>query len=98
SAVALRAERQRAALRALLSGGRRGGAVVPGAMSGNVLLSLVVWTPLVGALLVLLVPRDNPQGARWAAFTYSLVTFLLSLGLWAGFRENTADFQFLEQY
>jgi NADH-quinone oxidoreductase subunit M len=62
-----------------------------------VLLSLVVWTPLLGACLVLLVPRDQPDGARRAAFAFSLVTFLLSLGLWAGFRPDTADFQFFER-
>jgi NADH-quinone oxidoreductase subunit M len=66
-------------------------------MGGNVLLSVVVWTPLVGALLLLLVPRDNPDGARRAALVYSLLTFLLSLALLAGFREDTADFQFVEQ-
>src|SRR5882672_2340346 len=64
---------------------------------GNVLLSLIVWTPLVGALLVLLVPRDQPDGARRAALAFSSVTFLLSLALWAGFRVDTAEFQWVEQ-
>src|SRR5438132_3732477 len=66
-------------------------------MTGNVLLSLIVWTPLVGALLVLLVPRDQPDGARRAAFAFSSLTFVLSLALWAGFRADTADFQWIEQ-
>ncbi len=66
-------------------------------MTGNVLLSLIVWTPLVGALLVLLVPRDQPDGARRAALAFSSLTFLLSLALWAGFRADTADFQWVEQ-
>ena len=65
--------------------------------TGNVLLSLVVWTPMIGALLVLLVPREQVDGARRAALAFSLVTFLLSLALWAGFRPETAEFQFLEQ-
>ena len=65
-------------------------------MDGTVLLSVVVWTPIVGALLLLLVPRDNPNGARRAALAISLVTFVLSLALWAGFRSGEADFQFLE--
>jgi NADH-quinone oxidoreductase subunit M len=66
-------------------------------MSGeNVLLSMVVWTPLAGALLVLLVPRDQPEGARRAALAFSLVTFALSLALWAGFRADSAEFQYLE--
>jgi NADH-quinone oxidoreductase subunit M len=65
--------------------------------TGNVLLSMIVWTPFLGALLVLLVPRDNPEGARRAALAFSLITFVLSLALWAGFRTDTADFQYLEQ-
>ncbi len=66
-------------------------------MTGNVLLSLIVWTPLIGAFLVLLVPRDNPEGARRSALAFSLLTFLLSLALWAGFQPDQADFQYLEQ-
>src|SRR5690348_14737953 len=64
---------------------------------GNFLLSLVVWTPLVGAVLVLLVPRDQPEGARRAALAFSLVTFVLSLALWGDFHTDTAEFQWLEQ-
>jgi NADH-quinone oxidoreductase subunit M len=64
---------------------------------GNILLSLIVWTPLVGALLVLVVPRDQPDGARRAALAFSVVTLLLSLALWAGFRTDTAEFQWVEQ-
>jgi NADH-quinone oxidoreductase subunit M len=67
-------------------------------MSGNVLLSMVVWTPLVGALLILLVPREQTDGIRRAALAFSLVTFALSLALWGGFRPDTADFQFVEQH
>src|SRR6266404_3494971 len=66
-------------------------------MTGNVLLSLIVWTPLVGALLVLLVPRDQPDGARRAALAFSIVTFALSLALWAGFDGSSAEFQWVEQ-
>ena len=32
--------------------------------TGNVLLSLIIWTPMIGALLLLLVPRDNPADVR----------------------------------
>jgi NADH-quinone oxidoreductase subunit M len=66
--------------------------------SGNVLLSLVIWTPMIGALLLLLLPREQVDGAKRAALVFSLVTFLLSLALWAGFRPDTAEFQFLEQH
>ncbi len=65
--------------------------------SGNVLLSLIVWTPMIGAFLVLLLPREQVDGAKRAAFAFSLVTFFLSLALWAGFLPEYADFQYLEQ-
>ena len=64
----------------------------------NVLLSMVVWTPMLGALLILLIPRDNPDGARRAALAFSCLTFLLSLTLWLGFRLDTAEFQYVEAY
>ena len=48
--------------------------------TGNVLLSLIVWTPMIGAFLVLLLPREQVDGAKRAAFAFSLLTFLLSLG------------------
>jgi NADH-quinone oxidoreductase subunit M len=63
---------------------------------GNVLLSLIVWTPMIGAFLVLLLPREQVDGAQRAALAFSLVTFLLSLALWPG-SADTADFQYVEQ-
>ena len=65
--------------------------------TGNVLLSLVVWTPMIGALLVLLLPREQVDGARRAALAFSLITFVLSLALWLGFVPGP-DFQFVEQH
>ncbi|MEO6028055.1 MAG: NADH-quinone oxidoreductase subunit M, partial [Candidatus Binatia bacterium] len=66
--------------------------------TGNVLLSLIVWTPMIGAFLLLLLPREQVDGARRAALVFSLLTFVLSLALWLGFRPDTAEFQFLEQH
>ena len=65
--------------------------------TGGVLLSMIVWTPMIGALLVLLLPREQVEGARRAALAFSLVTFALSLALWLGFVSDSAAFQFVEQ-
>ena len=46
------------------------------------LVSLVIFLPA-GALVALAAPGD--RGVRWAALATTVVTFLLSLGLWAGF-------------
>jgi NADH-quinone oxidoreductase subunit M len=60
------------------------------------LLTVVTFLPLLGALALVLVPRDEKGQQRVLAFTVSLVTFLVSLGLWFGFdaSPNAAEFQF----
>ncbi|MDX1531032.1 MAG: NADH-quinone oxidoreductase subunit M [Rhodothermales bacterium] len=47
------------------------------------LVSWVIFLPALGALVVLFLPGVN--AVRWAALATTVLTFLLSLGLWAGF-------------
>ncbi|MBF0176745.1 MAG: NADH-quinone oxidoreductase subunit M [Magnetococcales bacterium] len=61
------------------------------------MLSLVTFLPLAGAVAILLVIRSDAS-ARLTALGLSLVTFLLSLRLYADFDTTTAAFQFLEEY
>ncbi len=64
------------------------------------LLSLIVFLPLAGALLVLLVPNREDSGApliRQLGLVISLVAFFLTLLLWARFQAASADFQFVER-
>ncbi|MBF0136585.1 MAG: NADH-quinone oxidoreductase subunit M [Magnetococcus sp. DMHC-1] len=60
------------------------------------MLSLVTFLPLAGAVAILLVIRSDAS-AKLIALGVSLVTFLLSLRLYAGFDITTAQFQFLEE-
>ena len=68
----------------------------------NILLSLVTFLPLLGAVIIFVfirgeeaeVARNSRQMALWT----SLVTFLLSLFIWFDFERGTADFQFVESY
>jgi NADH-quinone oxidoreductase subunit M len=65
------------------------------------LLSTTVALPIVGALLLLLIPnRDRTRDAtmRWLALAISLVTFAVTLGVWAGFDPASSEFQFTEHY
>ena len=63
------------------------------------LLSLVVWLPIFGGIVVLLSgDRGNAEGARRLALVFSLLTFLLSLGLYTGFDTSTAEMQFVERF
>ena len=61
------------------------------------LLSLVVWTPIIGGILVLFAGDKEPSGARKIALIVSIATFLLSLPLYFQFDSSTALMQFVER-
>ena len=48
------------------------------------LLDIVLFLPLIGFLVLLAVPRSNPQASRMGALVLSLLIFVLSLGLLSG--------------
>jgi NADH-quinone oxidoreductase subunit M len=61
------------------------------------LLTLIVFTPLAGALMLALLPREHDAGIRRAALVFSLVPLALSLWLLARFEPADAGFQFVER-
>jgi len=61
------------------------------------LLTLLVFAPLVGAVLLALLPREPLAGVRRAALVFSLVPFALSLWMLARFRPGEAEFQLVER-
>jgi NADH-quinone oxidoreductase subunit M len=60
------------------------------------LLSLVIFLPLVGAVAAAFFPAGEPRQHKAIALVISLVTFLVSLGLWFGFdgAAGAPEFQF----
>ncbi|ADH89154.1 proton-translocating NADH-quinone oxidoreductase, chain M [Ancylobacter novellus DSM 506] len=64
------------------------------------ILSVVTFLPLVGALLIVLMIRGDDEvaqrNARWVALWATLVTFVISLLLLAGFDMAGTEFQFVE--
>ena len=64
------------------------------------ILSLVTFLPLVGAAIVFFLIRGDDEhsqrNAKYTALWASAATFVLSLGIWAGFDNSTAAFQFEE--
>ena len=62
------------------------------------LLSLVIWTPIVGGVLVLFAGDKEPAGARKIALLVSIVTFLLTLPLYSQFDTDTHLMQFVERH
>ncbi len=61
------------------------------------LLSLILFLPTLGGLIVLLLPASRPRLIRWFALGASLVPFVLSLVVWAQFKSGTPGFQFVEK-
>ncbi|MBC7799829.1 MAG: NADH-quinone oxidoreductase subunit M [Gemmatimonadaceae bacterium] len=67
--------------------------------AGFPILSLLTWLPLAGGLFIMTVRGDDAVvagNARWAALWTSLITFAISLVLWARFDVTDAGFQFME--
>ncbi len=61
------------------------------------LLSLITLTPLLGAGLVMLLPKEQDRLIKWVSVLISLIPFVLSLFLWAGFSPQAPGFQFEER-
>ena len=66
-------------------------------MAGLPILSIITFLPVVGALLILFTGNGEAAGhrARQIALVFTLIDFVLTLILWANFRNGTADFQIL---
>jgi NADH-quinone oxidoreductase subunit M len=70
---------------------------VQGNILGFPILSLITFLPLVGAILLLLIGREQIRGLRNLAFVTSLITFVVSLPLVFSYDQTTAAVQFVER-
>ncbi len=64
------------------------------------LLSLTTFLPLLGVLAIMLLrgsDEETARLARWIALWTSLVTFAVSVEVWAAFDPSRADFQLVEK-
>ena len=62
------------------------------------LLSLAIWTPICFGVVLLALGRDDQARAvRWVALIGALVSFLVTLPLYEGFKLGTAAMQFVEK-
>jgi len=64
---------------------------------GFPLLSLVVFFPLMGAILLLLIDRREESLIKGLAFVVSLIDFFLALPLYFAFRADFPEMQFVEK-
>jgi len=62
------------------------------------ILSIILFTPLVGAILLLFVPKENKSAIRWIANMFSLAGLLVSLPLvpWFWAERFSPGFKFVE--
>src|SRR6267378_3010508 len=58
------------------------------------LLTLVIFLPVLGAVLIALLPRSEGGQQKGIAFLFSLLTFLISIPLWTGFRAGSGRYAF----
>src|SRR4029079_10683240 len=63
------------------------------------ILSIVPYTPLLGAVVLLLPPfKGKDDAVRWTANIFGLLGFLVSLPLWFWFDRGASGFQFVERH
>ncbi|MGB9711659.1 MAG: NADH-quinone oxidoreductase subunit M [Dissulfurimicrobium sp.] len=65
------------------------------------LLTYVIFLPLMGVIPILFIPQKSDEGKdviRGISFVTSILVFLVSLRIFAGFDAKQASFQFIEQY
>ena len=64
------------------------------------ILSLLIWLPIVGGLVVLATGQNDerPEAARWVALVFALLTLALCVPLLLMFNADTWHFQFVENY
>jgi NADH-quinone oxidoreductase subunit M len=63
----------------------------------NYLLSIILFTPLLGALVLLFVHKRQVNAIRWVANVFATLGFLVSLPLWFWYEPQGAQWQFVER-
>ena len=62
------------------------------------LLSLAIWTPIIFGVVLLALGRDDQaRSVRWIALIGAVVSFLVTLPLYSGFKLDSSAMQFVEK-
>jgi len=62
------------------------------------LLTLILISPAIGALITVFLPKENVKLIRWFAVIISLIPLAFSIFLWVKFDAAQAGFSFVEEY
>jgi NADH-quinone oxidoreductase subunit M len=60
-------------------------------------LSIILFLPLAGALVLLLVDKEKPNAIRWIANIVAFLGFAVSIPLWFKYNSVNPEFQFVER-
>ncbi|HEY7041789.1 MAG TPA: NADH-quinone oxidoreductase subunit M, partial [Methylomirabilota bacterium] len=69
---------------------------MPLGLSSFPVLSIITWSPFVGALLIMFLARRNALLVRWLAVASTAVSLILSLVVYVAYDRDAAGFQFYE--
>ncbi|MCG3172963.1 MAG: NADH-quinone oxidoreductase subunit M [Myxococcota bacterium] len=58
------------------------------------LASIVAFVPLLGAICALLIPAEEKGVSRWSAFFFSMLAFVMSLWMFAAYRDYSSSMAF----
>jgi NADH-quinone oxidoreductase subunit M len=65
---------------------------------GIPILSLLIFFPILGAIILLFINKENGRALRWVTLIFSLIEFIFSLPLFFTFESKTAAMQFVEDW
>lgn len=66
-----------------------------------IILTLLLAIPVIGAIILLCLPKENEELIKWSALGIALVCFVLSLPLYLAYNNapvSEAGYRFVEQY
>ena len=62
------------------------------------ILSLLIWIPILGAIVVAFLPRDNENLVRYTSAAVTGLQFVVAIVLWRKFDPLNGSMQFMERY
>ena len=67
-------------------------------LNGFPILSLIVFVPILGSVIILFIPNKYEKAIKWTALGASLIPLLLSVILWLNYDSSLPGMQFTEDY
>jgi len=64
-------------------------------MESNTLLSIILFLPILGSVLLLFINKKNENLIRYFGLAISVIVFILSLIIYSNYNNNSGEFQFL---